>query len=305
MNTIKSLGGVIPALVTPFDRRGALDEKRLRAVVQDLLRENISALYLTGSTGECFLMTDKERNRVIEIVAEEVQGRIPLIAHVGDIGTRKSMELARQAEHLGVDAISSVPPFYWKFSEEELYGYYRDLAASTSLPFVIYNIPLAGLMQIPLLLRLAKLPNVQGIKYTATTHYEINLLKTELGNDFRVFSGSDEMGLSGLMFGADGLIGSFYNLMPELYVAMWDAVAAGQIDRAMELQRHADLIIALAVQYCYVSVIKMAMGWKGADGGYCRAPFINSRASEAELKDKFRSLRDEHQITGVRFLDCL
>lgn len=305
MSTIKKFSGVIPALVTPFQQNGDLDEGRLRGIVQDLLREKIGGLYLTGSTGECFLMTDKERNRVIEIVAEEVQGRVPLIAHVGDVGTRKSIELAKQAERLGVDAISSVPPFYWRFTEDELYGYYRDLAGSTSLPFIIYNIQLAGLLQFPLLQKLATLPNVCGVKYTATTHYEINLLKSKLGQDFQVFSGCDEMGLSGLMFGADGLIGSFYNLMPELYVAICDAVAAKQMDLAAKFQRDADLIIALALQYCYVSVIKIAMGWKGVDGGYCRAPFINSHAHEDELKEKFRILRDENQITGVKFLERL
>ena len=305
MTTIKKFSGIIPALITPFKQNGDLDEERLRGVVQDLLHENIGGLYLTGSTGECFLMTDEERNRTIEIVAEEVRGRVPLIAHVGDVGTRKSIELAKQAERLGVDAISSVPPFYWHFTEDELYGYYRDLAGSTSLPFIIYNIQLAGLLQFQLLQKLAKLPNVCGVKYTATTHYEINLLKNKLGQDFQVFSGCDEMGLSGLMFGADGLIGSFYNLMPELYVAICNAVAAKQIDLAAKLQRDADLVIALALQYCYVSVIKIAMGWKGVDGGYCRAPFINSHAHEDELKEKFRILRDENQITGVKFLEQL
>ena len=305
MYSMKDLGGVIPALVTPFDQNENLDEGRLRAIVRDLLAEEINGLYLTGSTGECFLMTSKERCRVIEIVAEEVQGRIPLIAHVGDIGTRKSIELAKEAEKLGVDAISSVPPFYWKFSEDELFGYYSDLAGSTSLPFIIYNIPLAGLMGLPMLQKLATIQNVQGIKYTATTHYEINLLKDTLGADFKVFSGSDEMGLSGLMFGADGLIGSFYNLMPELYIALSKALETGQMEKAAVLQKNADFIIALALQYCYVSVIKIAMGWKGADGGYCRAPFINSHIYEEELKARFKLLRDNHQIEGIKFLEYL
>ena len=305
MDTIKELHGVIPALITPFDENEALDENRLRAVTRELLEEQVNGLYITGSTGECFMMTEAERCRVVEVVMEEAGGKVPVIAHIGDIGSRNSIALAKEAQRLGVDAISSVPPFYWKFKEEEILRYYRDLAESTSLPFIIYNIPMAGLLSYSLLKQLAAIPNVVGIKYTTTTHYELNLLRSALGKDFKLFSGCDEMGLSGLLFGADGLIGSFYNLMPELYVSLYRAVQQGDMTQAAQLQKEADLIIDLALEYSYVSVIKMAMGWKGADGGYCRRPFNDEHIHEQEIKDRYRALRDQHQIRSAKFLNGL
>jgi len=104
------LRGVIPALITPFDEQENFDEKRMRAVVDHLLNKGVNGLYLTGSTGEGFLMTPDERKQVVEVVVDQVAGRVPLISHIGAIGTKVSIDLAKHAEKAGVDALSSVPP---------------------------------------------------------------------------------------------------------------------------------------------------------------------------------------------------
>ncbi|RRD63966.1 dihydrodipicolinate synthase family protein [Fretibacterium sp. OH1220_COT-178] len=298
--------GVIPALITCFDSKGSFDEKRMRLVVRDLLAQNVQGLYLTGSTGEAFLMTLEERKRVVEVVADETAGRVPLIVHVGAISTRHSTELALHAKDVGVDAISSVPPFYWKFSEKEIFSYYETLCSSVDLPVVVYNVPLAGLMSLSFIEQLYKIPNVCGVKYTATTHYEIALLKNTLGPDFLVFSGCDEMAISGLLFGADGLIGSFYNLMPEVFLDIYRLQRQGDLQAATRRQREADLIILKALEYSYYAVIKLGMKWSGVDAGYCRAPFTNyTDKEEMFLRQTFRLLRDTNRIVGVRFLDAL
>ena len=107
-------------------------------------------------------MTAEERNLVVDTVIDQVKGRVPVIVHVGDIGTKKSIELAKHAYEAGADAISSVPPFYWKFRADDIYSYYKDISEATPLPMVVYNIQLAGLMDMGLLLKLADLPNVHG-----------------------------------------------------------------------------------------------------------------------------------------------
>ena len=114
-NRLDSISGVIPALLTCFDEHQSFSERRQRSLVRFLLSKGVDALYLTGSTGETFLMDGEERSLVVEVVADEVAGRIPLIVHIGDIGTRKSIELAKATERCDVAAISSVPPFYWRF----------------------------------------------------------------------------------------------------------------------------------------------------------------------------------------------
>lgn len=303
---VKDMRGVIPALVTPFDEKENFDEKRMRALVDHLISRRVDGLYLTGSTGEGFLMTPQERMKVVEVVADQVNGRIPLIAHVGAIGTKVSIDLAKQAASAGVDAISSVPPFYWKFGADEVFNYYKDITESTDLPMIVYNIALAGLVGYDQVIRFASIEGVAGVKYTATSHYEVMRMKEDLGKDFLIYSGSDEMALSGLAFGADGLIGSFYNLMPELFIALDKAMAEKDLRTAEEKQRLANIIIMYATQKNYVGIMKRALSWIGVDGGYCRSPFHNFNAQEEEvLKNDFRMLRDRHAIKGVEFLDAL
>lgn len=110
-----------------------------------------------------------------------------------DIFSRLSIDLAKHAYEKGADAISSVPPFYWRFDNESIFQYYKEISESTQLPMIVYNVPLAGLMGIDMIYKLAEIDNVKGIKYTATNHFEINLIKDNLGKDFMLYSGSDEM----------------------------------------------------------------------------------------------------------------
>ena len=187
MCDLSSIGGVIPAMLTCFDGNGDFDSKAQRALTDFLIDSGVGALYLTGSTGEAFLMEEKVRKEVVETVIDEAEGRVPVIVHVGDIGTKKTMDYARHADASGAAAISSVPPFYWKFKKDEIVSYYRDVSESVSIPMIVYNIALAGLVDFNTIKELAALENVKGIKYTATTHNEILRIKDEIGEDFTDF----------------------------------------------------------------------------------------------------------------------
>lgn len=304
---IKTITGVIPAMVTPFDENEKLDEGRLRALIEFLIARKLDGLYITGSTGESFLMSPEERKRVVEVTVEAVDGRLPIIAHIGAIGTHSSIDLAKHAEAAGVDAISSVPPFYWGFSPDQIVGYYADVTAATRLPMIAYNVPLAGLMGFDVLQRLAGIEGLAGIKYTAPTHAEIMRIKAEVGQDFIIYSGADEMAMAGLQFGADGIIGSFYNNMPEVFIGLNEAVKAGDITEARRLQAIGNAVIFRSLPRGAVTTIKRTVAWLGCDAGYARRPlgsYIDA-AAEQELKDDFKKLRDERQIKGVAFLDAL
>ncbi|RLL82357.1 N-acetylneuraminate lyase [Petrotoga sp. HKA.pet.4.5] len=303
---INEIKGVIPAILSIFNKEEEIDEKSTRSFIDFLLDQGVNGLYLTGSTGEAFLMNLEERKKYVEIVAEQVKGKVPIIVHIGAIGTRNSIELAKHAYKIGADAISSVPPFYWKFQEENIIDYYKDIAASVPLPFIIYNIPLAGILTLDIIKKLANIENIKGIKYTATTHDQISSIKDQISKDFFVYSGCDEMAISGLINGADGIIGSFLNLMPELFIEIYEAIENKDLITATGKQKDAIRIIEYSLHFDYFSVIRLGLKWLGIDAGYSRRPFKNYDTDEEKIiKKGFIELREKYQIKGVKFLDSL
>jgi N-acetylneuraminate lyase len=283
--------GVIPAMLTFFDEQERVDDRRTREMTEYMVQAGVGGLYLTGSTGECFMMTAAERNHVVELVMDQVQGRCPVIVHVGDIGTQSSIDLARFAQEAGATAISSVPPFYWRFSEDAICRYYEDVSNAVDIPMVVYNIELAGIMRKETILRIAENKNVKGLKYTARTHDVLGELKDKLGAHFMIYSGCDEMAFSGLSFGADGIIGSFYNVFPELFIKLNKAVQQQQLQEAVRLQKIANAIIVEALKYDFPSVMHTMMRWRGLDSGYSRKPFRTYTDSELQpLKQVMQSV---------------
>ncbi len=304
---IEEFKGVIPAVLTVFDQDENIDEIGMRQLISHLIHKGVHGLYLTGSTGEGFTMSAEERMRVVEIVMDEVAGRVPVVVHVGAIGTKLSIELAKHAERVGADGISSVPPFYWRFNEDQIVNYYEDIANATSLPMIVYNVPLVGLLGMSTIKRLAQIENVKGIKYTALSLYEITQIKDEIGEDFLVYSGADEMAMSGLLAGADGIVGSFYNVMPEVFLSIYQAVQDKNMEKAQRLQKQAVEVIMYALTYpSFYALMKVMLKWMGINGGYCRRPFENvTPENEAKYKQGFKDLKAKYQITGIDFLEHL
>lgn len=281
--SIEDFKGVIPAVLSVFDTQEELDEKGTRELIRFLTSFDIGGLYLTGSTGEAFLMNSEERKRQVEIVMDEVGDRLPVVVHVGAMSTRASVELARHAEAVGAAGISSVPPFYFKFNEEQIFGYYRDISEATSLPMIVYNIPLAGMMTVSMIERLASLPNVKGVKYTGTALYEVTQIRDACKPGFQIYGGCDELGSSNIALGVDGIIGSFYNCIPDLYLRIWKAVKESDVETAARLQRKALHVIMLGIQSrSMMACIKLWLRSAGVQAGYARRPFDNFTEQQAE-----------------------
>ncbi len=303
---MKQMTGVIAAMITLFDENEEVDVKRTENLVDFLLKQEIDGFYLTGSTGEGFLMTEEERKLVVETVIKRVAGRKPVIVHVGDIGTKKSVDLAKHAYAAGADAVSSVPPFYWKFTEEDIFHYYKDLSEATPLPMIIYNVPLAGLMGTDLIFKLAKLKNIKSLKFTGKDHDQMSHIKSVLGADFIVYSGCDEMAFSGLSVGADGIIGSFYNVMPELFKKIYNAAKIGDMKAAVRLQKIGTEIINVSTKYDYLPLMRNMLSWQGVDAGFSRRPFRNYKDSELDsLKEDIRAIKVKYNVTEVNFMNNL
>ncbi len=209
------LRGVMPALLTPFDQQQRLDKESLRRLVRFNISQGIDGLYVGGSTGEAFIQSCAEREEVLEIVAEEAKGKVTLIAHVGCVSTAESQQLAAAASRYGFDAVSAVTPFYYPFSFEEHCDHYRAIIASAEgLPMVVYNIPaLSGVrLSLEQISTLVTLPGVGALKQTSGDLYQMEQIR-RAHPDLVLYNGYDEIFASGLLAGADGGIGSTYNIM--------------------------------------------------------------------------------------------
>ena len=259
-------GGLMPAMVTPFDERGEVDLGATEAVIERFIEAGVSGISPLGSTGEASHLTADERKRFAEEIVRIVGGRVPLVVGVGATGTRETVELARHAEEVGTDAVLVVSPFYWKVGEEGLFQHFATVAESVDIPVVVYNLPmLTGIDLSPSLIgRLAgAYPNVVGIKDTVTEYNHLVGVLQEVKParpDFSVLCGWEDLILPSLLAGADGSICAFANVAPELFVGLIEAAQSGDLTRAAELHRRVlNLVILGAHSDPPMGAIKLAM----------------------------------------------
>ncbi len=281
--------GVYVALLTPFDENGNVDEKRLKNLVKFLISKGIDGLYVCGGTGEGLLMDIEERKKVAEIVKEEVEEKIKIIIHIGGaLNTKNSIELAKHSEKIKVDAISSIPPIYYKFSFDEIYNYYYQLANSTNLPFLIYYIPeTTGInLKNEEFLRFGEIKNIIGLKYTNSDLYLLQDLILKMKSKWIAFSGPDELFLPALNMGVVGCIGSTQNILPEIFVEIYKNFKEGDIKRAIELQKRVTIAVSLLKKYGGITSWKIALKFRGVDAGYAREPFLKDLPDK--IKEKFK-----------------
>ena len=295
---IKDFKGVIPAVISVFDKDENLDEQGTREFIRYLMSMDIGGLYVTGSTGETWMMTAEERMRQVEIVMEEVGDKIPVVVHVGAMATREAIKLAKHAESCGAAGVSSVPPFYFKYNADQIFNYYKDVAEATSLPMIVYNIPLAGMMTVDQIIRLSTIENVKGVKYTGTALFEVMQIKDGCKEGFQVYGGCDELGSSNIAIGVDGIIGSFYNVIADHYIKIWNAVKASDVALATKLQRQAVHVIFAGINSgSMMACMKVWLRAAGLPGGWSRRPFSNfSEEEEKALAAKLVAIDEEDGI---------
>jgi len=246
MRDITKYYGIIPAFYACYDEEGNVSESRVKDLTRHLIRKGVQGVYVCGSSGECIYQSKEERKRTLEAVMEEGGDKLTVIAHVACNNTADSCELAAHAQSLGVDAIAAIPPIYFHLPEHAIAQYWNDIsAAAPDTDFVIYNIPqLAGTrLTLPLYRKMLENPNVIGVKNSSEATQDIQMFKDEAGKGHVVFNGPDEQLVSGLAIGATGGIGGTYGVMPELYLAIYEAVQKGDIFRAQAIQNDACRII--------------------------------------------------------------
>jgi N-acetylneuraminate lyase len=284
---MKPIKGIIAALITPFDDSGKIDELNLRRLVADCIARGIDGFYVCGSSGEAFLLSQDERKRILEVVVDENAGRTAIISHIGSIGTGLTIDLGRHACSLGVDAVSSIPPFYYKFSTDEVLAYYLDIADALDTRLIPYNFPaLSGFtLTGDLVQRLRTHPRVAGIKFTSNDLFQMERMKHQDPN-LIVYNGYDEIFLAGLTMGADGAIGSTFNLMPEKFIGIKNCFNARDFNGAQKLQEEANHIIQSLIDTGkLLNAIKYLLGLRGIPCGSCRKPFLQLTDTDKQNLD--------------------
>jgi 4-hydroxy-tetrahydrodipicolinate synthase len=259
-------GGLMPAMVTPFDGQGELDFEAAEAVIERFIEAGVDGISPLGSTGEATHLTFDERKRYAEEVVRIASGRVPLVVGVGSSGTREAVELARHAESAGADAVLAVSPFYWKVGEEALFNHFATVAGSVEIPVLLYNIPmLTGIDLSPALIgRLAtECENVVGIKDTVTVYgHTVSVLQEVKAkrSDFAVLSGWEDLVFPSVVAGANGSICAFANVAPKLFVNLVSSTLEGDLGTAARLHRRVlELVTLGAHSDPPIGAIKLAM----------------------------------------------
>lgn len=277
------LKGIFTALLTPFDANNKINEEALVQLVKHNLKLGVQGFYVGGSTAEAFLLTTEERKQVMRIV-KAAAGDAKLIAHIGSISEDEALELSQVAKELGYDAISSVAPFYYKFSFEEIKNYYFRLAEASGMPVIVYHFPaFSGVsMGVKEISTFLDRDEFIGIKFTSNDFFTLEQVRAKYPNKL-IYNGYDEMFLAGVSMGADGGIGSTYNFMADKFVKIHELFKNNQIPEAQKLQQEANRIITILCQIGVMQAEKEVLNQLGMPFGNCRKPFGEPTAEQKEL----------------------
>lgn len=270
--------GIIPALYACYDKDGNISSENVEKLTQFYIDKGVKGLYVGGSSGECIYQSVSERKLVLESVMKVAKGKITVIAHVACNNTKDSMELASHAESLGVNAIASIPPIYFKLPEHAIAAYWNDISsAAPHTDFIIYNIPqLVGVsLSTSLYQKMCENKRVIGVKNSSMPVQDIQMFKSFEPDTHVVFNGPDEQLLGGLAIGADGGIGGTYGVMPDLYLEIMECFKRDHIERARDIQNICcDIIYKMcsAKGNLYAVMKEIIKRRNGIDCGSVRAP---------------------------------
>ena len=282
--------GIFVALVTPFDKRGRIDEEGLRELVGFVVEKGVSGVVPCGTTGEFVYMDEGERKSVLEAVMDEVSDRVQVIAGTGASSTDTAIRLARHAEDVGANAVLTVAPYFLRPADKGLYQHFYELSRAVDIPIVLYNIPqcTGGFLSREVVEDLAELANVRALK-DSSGHlpYMLELLDF-VGDRLAILCGHDEVVLPALASGASGAILASANIIPDLWVELFKAIRAGQLEKARELQLKVQKLARIIVRHGGPLAVKAALKMMGLRAGRARRPLRSGGSLSWEVREELR-----------------
>jgi dihydrodipicolinate synthase/N-acetylneuraminate lyase len=266
--------GVIPAATTQFDERLAVDIPATRRVQDALVRDGVHGMIVIGTVGENNSLESDEKLAVIASAAEASAGRIPVIAGVSELTTPRACAFAEAAEKAGATGLMVLPAMVYVPAEHELEAHFRAVAASSSLPVMLYNNPPAYRVSIGArtLANLADVPNIVAVKESAPDPRRFTDLYNMCGDRYVLFAGLDDVALEGLVLGARGWVSGLTNVFPRESIALWDAVQRGDLATAVNIYRWFMPLLHLDAEHDLVQSIKLAEAVMGRGSERVRMP---------------------------------
>lgn len=285
--------GVMAAIVSPMHDDETLNLVELETHVNRMISKGVHGLFCLGTNGEFYTLSRDERIQIMEKVIAATGHRVPVLAGVGAVSTRETIELTRAAESLHVDAVSVITPYFVPLSQAELVRHYRSVAGATNLPIMLYNIPMrtGNHLEPETVASLAEVPNIIGIKDSTGDIEIIRAYIRETPDDFAVLSGNDSLILESLRAGAKGAIAAIANICPEWLSKIYDAWVEGDIETAQTMQDRVDLVRGILSGGNPNSMVKKAVNLLGYPVGSCREPVAgDSLQAETHVRSVLESV---------------
>jgi len=281
--------GVMVALVTPFNKDESINEDQLRNLVNHLIEQGVTGLVPVGTTGEFVNMTFEERLKVIEIVVDETNGRVPVIAGTGETGTKLVIDATKAATDIGADAVLIVTPYYLKPKAKGLYDHYYTITEKTDIPIVLYNIPACTGVELPwtVVEDLVDIENIVAIKDSSGDYKYFAALLEKVSDKISVLIGWDENVLGALAGGAAGCILGSANVFPKIWLEIYNHVKNNRLEEAQTLQKKVQKIARLLINSGALGV-KSCLNMMKVKVGKTRRPLVLGDALSYEIKDELR-----------------
>lgn len=283
--SMMEFGRLITAMVTPFDERGDINWDATSDLVDYLIEEQKSdALVVSGTTGESPTLSDEEKIRLFSFVLDKAAGRCKVIAGTGNNSTRHSIDLTREAERIGVDGVLLVVPYYNKPDQAGLYRHFEAIAASTSLPVMLYNVPgrTAADMAAETTIRLAQIENIVAIKECASLDH-VAQIAAAVSDEFKVYCGDDVAGLPAMAVGAHGIVSVASHVVGSDMKQMIEAFTNGHTAQAAALHQSLYPVFKGLFKCPNPVAVKYALELKGIVAGSVRLPLVAPTKQEADF----------------------
>lgn len=277
--------GVIPAATTQFAADFSIDFDSTATVQDGLIRDGVHGLIVMGTVGENNSLDADEKRAVLAATVKTVAGRVPVIAGVAELDTRRAAAFARDAEAIGADGLMVLPAMVYVPTQAELAAHFRTVAQSTGLPIMLYNNPPAYRVSIGFeaLHALSDMPNIVCVKESAPDTRRFTDLLNEFGDRYVLFAGLDDVALEGLMLGARGWVSGLTNAFPKESLALWDAFKRGDMAAALAIYRWFMPLLHLDADHDLVQSIKLAEQIMGRGHERVRPPrhpLVGARRAE-------------------------